>query len=289
MLHTRYLLTCALVGPMLARCSDTGAPDIHDHQITFARNSVLHAMRLSETTPSRLAPNDLSSADPTWSPDGRYAAYTRYTQVPPPIDWDLQIVVLDTRYGTETLLTAGPRNNFSAAWSPEGQRIAYLSRSKDSAGGFTLNVVDRDGIWHRQLGTRRYFSADWSPDGRYIVAATEATQLLVLDANTGDSIRTLTTSSSSSAAWSPDGNTIAIGTDSGTIYLIDADGGNLRLISDSSDYSPAWSPDGRFLAVESYRAFPGQIVVMKPDGTEQVRLTGSAVDADRQPAWRPQP
>jgi TolB protein len=291
MLARNYGAILALSG---LSCAEPTAVAPRALEITFARNAVLYATDTSGATQTPLIAGDTSGYEPTWSSDGRYVAFTRQTPVGP--SWDYQIFVFDTRTGAEAKLTEGPRDNFSPAWAPGSETIAYLSRSKDTLTDATLNIIHRDGTNARQLGTARYYvrAPSWSPLAQHITATSGALEIVIVDAVTGAVERSL--GPGISPEWSPQGNTIAFvctGQSAAAICLIDADGQNLRLISDSADYQPAWSPDGSLIAVETNRsgtfASPDlDIVVMKADGSGQRRITEGPA-WDREPAWRIRP
>src|SRR6266496_83007 len=280
-----------MVGSLVA-CKEATRPPTVEVEITFASNGVLYVTDTSGTPPERVVPQDESSYEPTWSPDGRYVAFTRQTQTSPS-SWDYQVTVLDTETGVETPLSVGPRDNFSPAWSPNGQQIAFLSRSKDSTNGATIRIIQSTGTGTRELGTAHYYvrAPRWAPDGTRLAVTDSAVEVAIVDANTGALVKVL--SPGFSPAWSPDGSTIAFvcsGQSAAAICLIDVDGQNQRVISDSSDYQPAWSPDGTYLAVESWRRPFNQspdadVYLMRADGTGQKQLT-LGVTWDREPAWR---
>jgi Tol biopolymer transport system component len=70
---------------------------------------------------------------------------------------------------TPSLLIASTWEDFAAAWSPDGQRIAFTStRSGESR----IWVCDRDGSNATQLSDEVGGYPQWSPDGRYIVFET---------------------------------------------------------------------------------------------------------------------
>ena len=281
----RTLASLALV--LVLACKDAVAPPQSVLTVTFARDGELYSTDTSGTTPVPLMPLGESGYEPSWSPDGRYVAFTRA------LPSDYQIFVLDTRSGIETPLTAGPRDNFSPAWSPDGGAIAFLSRSKDSTGDATLNVIASNGTGQHELGTAHYYvrAPRWSPSGRQLVATDSAIEATIVDAATGTVVRVL--AAGMSPAWSPDGKTIAFvcsGNSGAAICLIDVSGQNQRVISDSADYQPAWSPDGTHLAVESWRHLYQQnadadVYLMRADGTDQRQLTHGG-SWDREPAWR---
>jgi Tol biopolymer transport system component len=66
------------------------------------------------------------------------------------------------------------------------------------------------------------------------------------------------------------------------VYIMNMDGSNVRRLTDApgGDGSPTWSPDGRWIAFRSDRDTPPgapwlntEIYVMRPDGSQQTRLT----------------
>ena len=63
----------------------------------------------------------------------------------------------------------------------------------------------------------------------------------------------------------------------------------MRLTSDSGgNVSPAWSPDGSKIVFVSGRDGVSEIYVMKPDGSDQTRLTHlPALTYKLKPHWRP--
>lgn len=291
-------LACGLLAVLLLACEGPFDPAGSEYEVGFVRYGVLHVTDLQGSRVSPVVKSGLSSLDPSWSPDGRFVAVTRQSEVS--LKPDFQIVVVDTQTGEEHLLTRGPADNFFPAWSPDGQRIVYLSRPKGGSAGATLHSTDVRGEQSVQLGTARYFvrAPSWSPDGRYLAATSEEVQIVTVDASTGQVVKQLTGHASGpsyghSPAWDPTGGRIAFVSTAdplrgqGAIYLVDPEGRNPRVISDSRDFEPSWSPNGRWLAVESYRSdgtLP-DIYVMRADGSDQRPLVRGP-EIDRQPAWR---
>jgi TolB protein len=119
----------------------------------------------------------------------------------------------------------------SPQWSPDGERVAYVSFEQRKAIIYVLNVFN---------GTRRVLAAfagsnsapTWSPDGK---------QLAVTLTKDGVS----------------------------QLYLISADGSGLRRLtySQSIDTEPNFSPDGKYLLFTSDRAGSPQIYRMRVDGS----------------------
>ena len=140
----------------------------------------------------------------------------------------------------------------SPVWSPDGQRIAFLSRRD---GNKELYVVSADGSGQRRLTRDARYPATpaWSPDGRKIAFESGrdgTTGVYVVNAD-GSGQRRLARNGDA-PAWSPDGRTIAFFSDA-KIYLMNADGSEHRPLTKPADgrggrRSLAWSPDGRKLA-----------------------------------------
>ena len=80
------------------------------------------------------------------------------------------IYVMPIAGGTPTRIAEGLSYEQQPRWSPDGQRIAFVS---DRAGGDNIWIMGADGSNRRQL-TKEDFrllnQPSWSPDGRYIVA-----------------------------------------------------------------------------------------------------------------------
>jgi Tol biopolymer transport system component len=216
----------------------------------------------------------LATYDISWSPDGRSVAFTRQY-------WDgpayYRVVTYNTVDGTQHVLTRGPDDSFQPAWSPDGTRIAYLSRPS-GAGDATLRVAWVDGTADRPLGTTQYYvrPPEWSPDGRQLAATRNDMMIVVVDAGTGAVVREI--APGMSPTWSPDGRHLAFV--SNGITLEDANGPDYRIIQ-FFGYEPAWSPDGDWIAVQT--GLLG-IYLLSPDSPNITapRLVASGY----RPAWR---
>jgi hypothetical protein len=103
-----------------------------------------------------------------WSPDGRYLLYWEATLLAGGRDRSQRLIVRDVASGEERPLTElGSRGTPSAAWSPDGTRIAFVA---DVRGESEVFVVDFDGENLRNVSRSpaRDSNPGWSPDGARI-------------------------------------------------------------------------------------------------------------------------
>ena len=186
--------------------------------------------RLLATVPGR---------SPVLSPDGHRVAFL----IGP---WTSTTTAVANADGSGVLPIAGGGRTtaWNAAWSPDGQRIAYTYG--DSSHLLQVHVVTADG--------------------------------------TGDQVVTHVERAEGSAqmpAWSPDGRRLAVQVSAqhkGHIWVIDlATGGAQKLAAhgDSiADEVPAWFSDGARIAFQSNRSGREEIWVMNADGTGVRQVTG---------------
>ena len=222
-------------------------------------------------------------------------------------------------------LTRHPQYDAVPAWSPDGQKITFVSfrdEHRIEAGGIILGdiyVMNFDGtnpINLTQSVERPESVSSWSPDGKQIAFRSAKyfrgdnlfhSDIWVMDADGGNP-RNLTDhhAQDSSPDWSPDGMQIAFHSDRNRdwefdvleknweVFLMNTDGANLINLTNhpAGDGSPAWSPDGRQIAFVSNRDRKDvddenvEIYVMNADGTNPINLTNHPAE-DSGPDWSP--
>jgi dipeptidyl aminopeptidase/acylaminoacyl peptidase len=186
-------------------------------------------------------------ADPRWSADGRWLAFTSNRDGEP-----MQLYVLPaTGPGEPRKLTDLKESVQQAAWAPDGSRLVFAARVRDDA------YEEEDDAKRRPRRiTRLWYKLDnegWTidrPRHLFVVAADGSTEPIQL--TTGDA-------EDEHPAWSPDGSQIAFVSARhpdwdivpvNDVYLVSADGGAPRAVtaSDGLHALPSWSPDGGRIA-----------------------------------------
>lgn len=180
----------------------------------------------------------------------------------------------------------------SPAWSPEGNRIAYVSFEKKKP---IVYVQTLSGQRHVVASFKGNNSAPaWSPDGNQLaVVLTHAanSQIYTINAD-GSGLKQVTKSSSidTEPTWSNDGQWIYFSSDRGgrpQIYKVSSGGGSPQRVSFEGAYnvSPRFSPDGKSLAM--IRNDGGRFRVALQDlASGQVQLLSEG-NQDESPSFAP--
>jgi len=189
------------------------------------------------------------AASPVPSPRGDLIAFTLSVPLRPAN----QLRVVNLQRETIWFLDF-PGEVADAAWSADGERLAFAVRSVET--GFDLWVIGADGTGAVNLtgalGPGNDTQPTWAPAGMGKLAFTR---------NTGGEV---------------------------DVWTVDADGANAaRLTTGGADADPAWSPDGTSIAFQrSGAAIFGDLFFVSPTGAVQRSLVGLPGIQGR-PAWSP--
>jgi Tol biopolymer transport system component len=162
-------------------------------------------------------------------------------------------------------------------WSPNGQRLAFMSTRTGDAEIFVMSA-DGDDLQNLTSHAATDQAPTWSPNGKQVAFHSDRAgnfDLYVLDLPTGDLSR-LTTHAGVDQfpAWSPDGKSMAFQRD-GDIWVMDLRTGETSRLTSTPQLEdmPTWSPDGKQIAFMSQRAGYSSVFVMEANGDFPVNLT----------------
>jgi Tol biopolymer transport system component len=199
-------------------------------------------------------------------------------------DGDFEIAVRDLANPGVQLLTTNVTDDTDPRWSPDGTRIAWLSRP---LGVFEVFVMNADGSNPVNVSRGSGPAASstehvWSPDGTKLAFASSRSgneEVYVVNADgTGLTNLTMDASSDRNPFWAPDGSRILFSSNRGgsyDIYVMNADGSSQMSLTTASgqDFDPQWSPGGPGIVFLSTRAGTNDLWRMNVDGSSETNLT----------------
>ena len=162
-------------------------------------------------------------------------------------------------------------------WSPNGQRIAFMSTRTGNADIFVMSA-DGDDLVNLTDHPGTDQAPAWSPDGKQVAFHSNRDgdfEIYAVDVRTRE-VTQLTDHPGADhfPSWSPDGKSIAFQRD-GDIWVMDLGTGDATQLTKTPQLEdmPTWSPNGKQIAFMSQRDGYPSIYVMDADGEHQVNLT----------------
>jgi TolB protein len=208
-------------------------------------------------------------------------------------DQNYQLFVADADGFNPQAVVGSPEPLLSPNWSPDGQRLAYVSFEKGNSAIYVQNVA----TGQRELvssGKGINGAPAFSPDGRFMAMTLSASgnpEIYIRDLTTGQK-RQLTQhwAIDTEAVWAPDSQSVYFTSDRGgkpQIYRIPVMGGNPSRITLEGDYNAraSISPDGTRIAMAHGRGNEYRIAVLDTD-TGRTRILTPGV-LDESPSFAP--
>lgn len=282
----------ALLLVIIPDIATSGAPD-------------LYALTPSGDSLQRLTQTSASEHEPTWSPDGKFIAYTLLPPSGARTAAEIHVMNAD---GTGDRRLVGPGDLSAPAWSPDGTNIAFDQNVGAGDSQRALMVIGADGsnlhpVLDRGSEDR---SPAWSPDGATLAftsnclanvpACWATTVWTVRLADTTihqltfpDSADSLGQDDAAYPQWSPNGTLLAIQHGSfSVVALLAASGGTLSPVTTGAvqAWSPTWSPTGAVLAFVAGPPSGPAVWLAEGDGT-QPRFLANVPGILRTVRWRP--
>lgn len=202
----------------------------------------------------------------------------------------------DSRFGIEPQIE---EIDCSPTWSPDGRTIAFVREEASQYGPRGIYAIDADGAAPRLLlefpRNRHIDELRFSPAGDALcyVSYAPGCEVVLLRIGIGEEVVAAEQCNTFSPDVSPDGRMIVYTrdhwrTDVRGIYLLDVESLEERLLLGGQAGgpllgSPRWSSSGEWIAFGMQR----DIFIIRPDGTDLVRLTKSGVEgaAAGRPSW----
>lgn len=270
-----------------------GTPGIGATRVLFVKDGKVYQIDQDGADMKLVSSSDRQAMSPAWGADGRRFAYMEFQAGKGTLF--LQEMATGRRV---TAATSGAALDFTPAFSPDGQTLAFSRATEDGTDLYTINL--KDNCCLRRLTVGRFsdnLSPTYSPDGQriafvstrpglpqiYVMAADGTDQQLFAPFDYG------VTGSSNAPEWSPDGQSVAFHRDvAGTlqVFVLDVRTRTVRqLTSVGRNEDPTWAPDSRHLAFVSDRSGYRQLWIIDLD-TGRIRPLLQQSGA-RLPAWSP--
>ncbi|CAE6916648.1 Involved in the TonB-independent uptake of proteins [Vibrio sp. B1FIG11] len=188
---------------------------------------------------------------------GAFMTRIAYVVVNDKDNFPYQLRVADYDGYNERLVLRSKQPLMSPAWSPDGQKLAYVSFQNGQAEIFIMNIYtgEREKItsYPRHNGAPRF-----SPDGSQlalVLSKTGSLQVYTLDLKTRKLTQiTRGRSNNTEPFWHPDGKSLIFTSDRGgkpQIYQVDLGSGSTNRLTwqGSQNLGGQITPDGRFLVM----------------------------------------
>lgn len=269
----------------------TGTPGYAASRLLFLVDRRLYRVDSDGGSVSAISAANEEILSPTWSPDGKRFAYTKFSA------GRGSLILQGVAAGDKTVVTStNTALNITPAFSNDGRLLAFARSSEEGTDIFTADVAQNCCVQRLTVGRfSDNLSPTFAPDGRrmaFVSTRAGAPQIYVMAADGTDQELLApfdygVTGSSNAPEWSPDGANVAFHRDvnrSPQVFVLEVASRRVRqLTSSGRNEDPSWAPDGRHLAFVSDRSGRRQLWVIDivTGRIRQLTFEGQA----RLPAW----
>lgn len=224
---------------------------------------------------------------PTWSPDGKHAAFVSFETTRPAI----YRINLQTKQKEQ--LTNFKGLNGAPSWSPDGRHLALVLSKDGNPEIYTLDLITK-----KFTRITRHFAIDtepnWTADGKGIIFTSNrggSPQIYQVGVASGR-VERLTFEGEYNARprVSPDGKSLVMVHRYEGVYHIawqDIASGDMRILTETwLDESPTIAPNGALLLYATQHNKKGVLAAVSIDSVVKFRLPSKQGDV-REPAWSP--
>ncbi len=220
------------------------------------------------------------------------------------VDRNWRVYVMDANGANQTALTPeGEFDDTSPVWSPDGQKLIFVSRRDGNRELYVMDVTGEN-VANLTRHPADDWTPAWSPDGTRLAFSSfrdGSWEIYLLDTaclgepeSCPDALTQLTSDGNGnlSPAWAPDGSRLAYNSKvngNWDIFTMAADGSDIRQVTTSpeNDLAPIWSPDGSQLTFESNRDGNVEVYVIGAQGGTAINVSSYSQANDHGPVWSP--
>ncbi len=137
-------------------------PTFNGTEIVFSMAGDLWRVPKSGGSAVRLTAGNGIEADPSFSPDGKWVAFTGQ------YDGNTDVYVVPATGGEPKRLTFNPEPDYVRGWTPDGRSVLYMSPLRSPNGIPMLYTVSKDGGLPQQLPFPEGHQGSFAADGTHI-------------------------------------------------------------------------------------------------------------------------